>query len=176
MWEWTKQPNVDREHFPNSCLQDRLPWSQKEAKMFWDIISHSELLQFQKENTKKEQFSRLHGVESLNGLSARVTYYQTVLTGLTVLYCSHQLYHVKQLLLETAEILSRKAAGSSEKRCAQYHPSNSLGIWHLLENSLYREFMKAVFFTGGSNSYQLTPVASCLETELFTDMCIFRNK
>lgn len=48
----------------------------------------SEFLQIQKEKSQiKAHFFRSHGVESLSGLSARVMYYQAVLTGLTVLCC-----------------------------------------------------------------------------------------
>lgn len=119
MWEWTKPPSLNREHFPASCSQDRLPWSQKEAKMFLAIISLQSFFSSRRKTQIKEQLSRLHGVKNLNGLSACVTDHQTVLRGLVLQPLT---YHVKQLLLETAGILSRKAAGYSEKRSAKYHP------------------------------------------------------
>lgn len=61
MWEWTKQPNVDREHFPASCPQDRLPWIQKEAKIILSYHQPSELLQFRKEDTNKRVVLQVPG-------------------------------------------------------------------------------------------------------------------
>lgn len=104
-----------------SCqlLTREIALKPKRSKDVFSYHQPSELLQLQKETQMKEQLSRLHGVENLNGLTACVTDHQTVLTGLVQ---QPLFYHVKQLLLETAGILSRKTAECSEKRSAKYHP------------------------------------------------------
>lgn len=65
-------------------------------------------------------------------------------------------FHAEQLLFQTPGIPSRKAA---EKRSAWCALQNRLRIWQQLEKSPYRDFLKSLFFTGGSKSYQLVPRA-----------------